>query len=353
MTLDGPVSTARGPSAASRLEVRRAVRVALGDLPSDRLVLVACSGGADSLALAAAVSHVATRDGRRAGVVTVDHGLQLGSAGRARGLAATLVGLGFDPVEVVHVRVGGTEGPEGNARRVRYAALGASAERHGATAVLLGHTRDDQAETVLLGLARGSGSRSLAGMAPVAGRFRRPLLDLPRATVRAAVPDGFTPWDDPHNADPAYTRSRTRERVLPVLEAELGPGIGAALARSADLLRADADALDEWAERALAECLIVGRFLSPQQHESSDDHEEMTRIRLEVKALAGLPPAVRWRVLRRAAITAGSPATDLTSGHVAAVDALVTHWSGQTGVDLPGRLRASRSHGELRFVPMG
>ena len=232
MTLDGPVGTARrslrcvpagraaGGSGGHRRPAVRSSR-ARGVLGGRRLAGAGGSG-----------VDVATRDGRRAGAVTVDHGLQLGSAGRARGLAATLVGLGFDPVEVVHVRVGGTEGPEGNARRVRCAALGASAERHGATAVLLGHTRDDQAETVLLGLARGSGPRSLAGMAPVAGRFRRPLLDLPRATVRAAVPDGFTPWDDPHNADPAYTRSRTRERVLPVLEAELGPGIGAALART-------------------------------------------------------------------------------------------------------------------------
>jgi tRNA(Ile)-lysidine synthase len=335
----------------AHLEVRRAVRDGLRDLPTDGLVLVACSGGADSLALASALSHVVARDRRRAGAVTVDHGLQSGSAERARSLAARLVEMTFDPVEVVHVRVDGPDGPEGNARRVRYAALAAAAERHGAPAVLLGQTRDDQAETVLLGLARGSGARSLAGMAPVAGVYRRPLLDLPRDTVRAAVPEGLTPWDDPHNADPSYARARTRNRVLPVLEAELGPGVGAALARSADLLRADADALDEWAERALNECVVAG----PSRHErdgSTDEHGKDARIRLGVDALVVLPPAVRWRVLRRAAITAGSPPTDLTAGHVGAVDALVTRWSGQAGVDLPGKLRAGRSHGELRFGPV-
>jgi tRNA(Ile)-lysidine synthetase-like protein len=336
----------------ARLEVRRAVRDGLRDLPADGLVLVACSGGADSLALASALSHVVARDRRPAGAVTVDHGLQSGSAERARGLAARLVGLAFDPVEVVHVRVDGTEGPEGNARRVRYAALGAAAERHGALAVLLGQTRDDQAETVLLGLARGSGARSLAGMAPVAGVYRRPLLSLQRDTVRAAVPEGLTPWDDPHNADPSYARVRTRNRVLPVLEAELGPGVGAALARSADLLRADAEALDEWAERALDECLVVGRRPKHERDGSPEDRPNDARIRLGVQALVALPPAVRWRVLRRAAITAGSPPTDLTASHVGAVDALVTRWSGQAGVDLPGKLRAGRSHGELRFAPV-
>ena len=169
--------------------VRRAVREALADLTTVEGVLVACSGGADSLALAAALAHSATRDGRRAGAVTVDHGLQAGSADRARAVAADLVRLGLDPVEVVHIRVTDhQQGPEGNARRARFAALDAAAGRHAAAAVLLGHTLDDQAESVLLGLARGSGARSLAGMAAVSGRYRRPLLAVTRETVRAAVP---------------------------------------------------------------------------------------------------------------------------------------------------------------------
>jgi hypothetical protein len=173
----------------------------------------------------------------------------------------------------------------------------------------------------------------MSGMPESAGLYRRPLLHLPRATVRAAVPDGLVPWEDPHNADPSYARARVRHRVLPAIESELGPGVGAALARTADLLRADADALDEWAEQALT------------------DHWLDASTALDVGALSGLPKAVRWRVLRRAAIAAGSPPTDLTAAHVEAVDALVKRWRGQVGVDLPGKLRASRSGGTLRIVP--
>jgi tRNA(Ile)-lysidine synthase len=328
------------------LAVRRAVREALADLPAHNGVLVACSGGADSLALAAAVADLAARDGRPAGGVTVDHGLQPGSADRTRGVAADLTRLGLDPVEVVHVQVtDDLQGPEGNARRARYAALEAAASRLGAAAVLLGHTRDDQAESVLLGLARGSGARSLAGMAPIAGRYRRPLLGLTRETVRAAVPGGFAAWEDPHNSDVAFTRSRVRHRVLPQLEVEIGPGVGAALARTADLLRADADALDSWTDRALTECMIEGGSVEVQPQQTSFDHG------LDAGLLATYPQAVRKRVLRRWAITSGSPPTDLTAAHIEAIDSLVTKWRGQVGVDLPGKLRVSRTDAVLRIGP--
>jgi tRNA(Ile)-lysidine synthase len=317
--------------------VRRAVREALGGLSANDLVLVACSGGADSLALAAALAHIAGREGRRAGGVTVDHGLQPGSADRARAVAGELVRLELDPVEVVHVRVtDDLQGPEGNARRARYAALDAAARRHAAAAVLLGHTRDDQAESVLLGLARGSGARSLAGMAAVTGRYRRPLLAVPRETVRAAIPGDVTAWEDPHNSDVAFARVRVRRQVLPTLEANLGPGIAAALARTADLLRADADALDAWTDRALTECMIDAGSRQAQPQQSSVDHG------LDVGVLAAYPQAIRRRVLRRVAIAAGGPPSDLTAAHVDAMDALVTKWRGQVGVDLPGKLRASR-----------
>ena len=328
------------------LEVRQAVREALADLGTDELVLVACSGGADSLALAAAVAHVVDRDDRRAGAVTVDHGLQPGSAERARAVAVDLVGLGLDPVEVVHLQVtDDLQGPEGNARRARYTALDAAANRHSAAAVLLGHTRDDQAESVLLGLARGSGARSLAGMAAVVGRYRRPLLAISSESVRAAVPADLRPWEDPQNRDVALARVRVRHRVLPVMEAELGPGIGTALARTAALLRADADALDSWADRALLETMTAERSLGPPHQPSSFDHG------LDVGLLATFPQAVRQRVLRRAAIAAGSRPTDLTAAHVEAMDALITKWHGQVGVDLPGKLRATRAADVLRIGP--
>jgi tRNA(Ile)-lysidine synthase len=313
--------------------VRRAVRVGLADLEPGDLVLAAASGGADSAALAAALAFEAPRAGLRAGAVTVDHGLQAGSAERAAALAAALTGLGLDPVEVLDVEVGSAGGPEAAARRARYAALGAAADRLGAVAVLLGHTLDDQAETVLLGLARGSGARSLSGMPAVRGRYRRPLLGLPRDTVRAAATATGQPvWDDPHNADPSFARSRVRHDLLPVLEKALGPGVAAALARTADQLRADADALDAWAARAY-------------------DDAGTGPGRLDVEVLETVPPGVRMRVLRRAALDAGCPPSDLTAAHVGELDRLVTAWHGQGPLHLPGGVSAGRACGTLTLTP--
>ncbi|NDL60781.1 tRNA lysidine(34) synthetase TilS [Phytoactinopolyspora sp. XMNu-373] len=303
-------------------------------------VLVACSGGADSLSLAAALAHEAPRAGILAGGVSVDHGLQEGSAHRARAVAAALAGMGLEPVETVHVRIGRSPaGPEASARSARYAVLDHAATRHGADAVFLGHTLEDQAETVLLGLARGSGARSLAGMATRLGLYRRPLLRLSRGIVRAAVPPGLEPWEDPHNVDPAYARARVRHRVLPVLEKELGPGITAALARTGELLRADAEALDVLADQALQAATRPAPGSSPGSA-------------YDIGHLSGLPQAVRWRVLRTAAISAGCPPTDLTAAHAEAVDKLLTAWHGQKGVDLPGAVRASRRRGVLTFGPL-
>ena len=171
---------------------------------------------------------------------------------------------------------------------------------------------------MLLGLARGSGARSLAGMAAVAGQYRRPLLAVTRETVRAAVPPGLTPWEDPQNSQMALARVRARHRVLPVMETELGPGISAALARTADLLRADADALDAWAARAIAESMIEGGSPGRQPQQ------------LDVGLLATYPQAVRRRVLRRAAIAGGSPPTDLTFAHVDAMDSLIVSGAGRS-----------------------
>lgn len=312
------------------------MREALAGLPQDSLVLVACSGGADSLALAAALAFTAPRTGLRGGLVTVDHQLQPGSAERARQVVAEAARLGLRPAEVLTVTVGTEGGPEAAARQARYQALAEVADRLQAAAVLLGHTRDDQAETVLLGLARGSGPRSLSGMAATAGRYRRPLLDLPRATTVAACRAlDLTPWDDPHNEDPRYTRVRVRRKVMPVLEEELGPGVAEALARTARMAREDADALDEWAESAYRNCAL------------SDIGGSVT---LAVPALEKLPDAVRRRVLRRAAIAAGAPSGALSATHVLAVDRLVTRWRGQKAVDLPGGLSAVRRYGTLIFA---
>jgi tRNA(Ile)-lysidine synthase len=293
-------------------------------------VLVACSGGADSVALAAAAAFEAPRLRLRVAGVTVDHGLQKGSAARAEAVAALLTGLGLEPVEVVAVDVSVHQGgPEAAARAGRYRALDGVADRLGAAAVLVGHTLDDQAETVLLGLARGSGTRSLAGMACVNGTYRRPLLAVERAVTSAACADlGLPVWDDPHNGDPAFARVRVRADVLPVLEAALGPGVAAALARTADLARDDADALDQWATRSHAEVVDADGTL-------------------DVAALGQLPAAVRRRVLRLASLEAGIPAGSLAAVHLIAIEALVTDWHGQGPVSLPGARRAARRYGRL------
>ena len=223
------------------------------------LVLVAVSGGADSLALADALAF----EWDNAGAVIVDHGLQPDSAQVAEQAAGTCRALGLHPVEIVTVAVvdEGT-GLEAAAREARYAALTDAAERHGAVAVLLGHTRDDQAEQVLLGLTRGSGTRSLSGMPRSRGPFRRPLLGISREETRAAcAAEDVEFWDDPMNDDPAFTRVRAR-RALADLDRDLGPGVAAALARSADQLRADADHLDALATAARDGLPTSGRFRS-------------------------------------------------------------------------------------------
>jgi len=310
------------PVAAVRAAVRRA-------LPAGGLVLVACSGGADSLALAAAARFV----GRSVGLVTVDHGLQAGSDRRAADVAAWARSGGFDPVEVATVDVTGLPGgPEAAARAARYAALSAAAERAGAAAVLLGHTRDDQAETVLLALARGAGPRGLAGMPHRKGLFLRPLLDVPRADTRKACAAlGLVPWEDPHNVDPAYARSRVRGSALPALVAALGTGVVGNLARSASMIAADNNALDALASTALATA--------------------RTAVGLSVAGVAGLSRAVRTRVLHAWARELGATGGALSHRHVAALDALITDWHGQGPAHLPGGIVVARERGALVRVP--
>lgn len=300
------------------LAVLQAVRVVHRGEP----VLVACSGGADSLALALAVHSLAASTGCPARALVVDHGLQPDSARHSRDIVARLETLGLPAqVAAVAVRPDG-RGPEGAARDARYAALSEAlvpGER-----CYLGHTLDDQAETVLLGLARGSGTRSLAGMPRQRGSFSRPLLGLRREVTRqSCLEQGWTWWDDPHNADPRFTRVRVRATVLPALEAELGPGIAEALARTADLAREDADALD---------ALAAGTTDSEQ---------------LDCATLADLPAGLRHRVLRHWLVAQG--AAEPTRGHVLAVAALVTDWHGQSWVEVP-RLRVSRRAGQLNAV---
>ncbi len=324
------------PSVAA---VRLAVRTALAPLADGTTVLVALSGGADSLALAAATAHEARARGIRVGSVTVDHGLQPESAEVARQAAGRAGRLGLDPL-IVRVEVGREGGPEAAAREARYGALRDAAVDAGAAAVLLGHTLDDQAETVLLGLARGAGAASLAGMAPerrddTGLRWLRPLLALRRPVTRAAcAAQGLEPWDDPHNADERFSRVRVRERVLPVLEAELGPGIAEALARTAEQLREDAEAFAEMIDETIEDMV---------------EHAE-AGIAVSVAALAANPAALRHRIIRH--VVQSEFGVALTRVQTLEVARLVTDWSGQGPLDLPG-CTAARASGQIVFRARG
>ncbi|MEV7555656.1 tRNA lysidine(34) synthetase TilS [Amycolatopsis sp. NPDC089917] len=305
--------------------VRAAVRDFLAVAGKPGELCVAVSGGADSLALAEAAAFTGARAGLDVRALVVDHGLQDGSAEIAARAASTARDLGVATAEVLKVRVEGAGGPEAAARRARYGALRAAAgDGHGV--VLLGHTLDDQAETVLLGLGRGSGPRSLAGMRPYDPPWGRPLLGVTRATTRRACQAlGVEPWQDPHNEDPRFTRVRLRTEVLPLLEDVLSGGVAASLARTAAQLREDTEALD-----TLADAVHLRAF---------------TGEGLDVAVLATEPPALRRRVLRRWLLDSG--VRELTDAHLRSVDALVGNWRGQGGVWLPGDLVAARAHGRL------
>lgn len=323
--------------AACRRRVRQALTEAM--LAPKSTVLIACSGGADSLALAAAVAFEAPKLGLTTAAIVVDHQLQKGSGEVALHAAQQCRDLGVDHAEVRTVTVPGTRhGLESAARDARYAALGAAAASYDADAVLLGHTRDDQAETVLLALARGSGPRAITGMArvrssgtrPAGFLWLRPLLEVTRAETHAACTAlHLEPWHDPHNDDPRYLRVRVR-RALADLESDIGPGVVAGLARTAELVRDDLTFLDEWA-------LQVADDLGGSPWGVS-----------ELGALAG---PVRTRVWRELLRRAGSPAASLGKVHIDAADALVTGWHGQQPIDVPGGLQVRRGGGLIHVEP--
>ena len=299
--------------------LRSAVRAALETFSAGDVILVAVSGGADSLALAEAAKLEGEKLALKVIGVTVDHQLQSGSDAQAAKVVEEL----STPCIIKKVDVQITDGLEASARRARYAALEECAKENGAVAVLLGHTKDDQAETVLLGLARGSGARSLSAMAPRNGIYLRPFLEITREqTVAACKELNLSPWNDPHNNDESFLRVKVRKSVLPVLEKELGPGIREALTRSAQLLRDDADALDQLAEQFWA----------------ADKS-------LNIEALEQLSKAVRTRVLRLALFESG--VSQLSAEQVGRVEALISDWKGQGEVSLPAGVKVSRISGRL------
>jgi tRNA(Ile)-lysidine synthase len=332
----------RLPETEAVLEVRRAVRGWLADYApqaESRGVAVALSGGADSLALtAAAVVEAGGVD-----ALIVDHRLQPGSDVIAAGAAAVALKLGCRSARVLAVEVGSEGGMEAAARQARYAALDAARD---GLPVLLGHTLDDQAETVLLGLARGSGGRSIQGMAAFADPWGRPLLGVRRAATRQLCADlGSTPHEDPHNSSPEFTRVRLRAEVLPLLEEVLGGGVAQALARTAEQLRDDGVVLD-----ALADELLRAASVGAGSAGTVDATLSSDGVSLSVETLATAPAALRRRAIRAWLLAGGAKA--LTDKHLRAVDELVTGWRGQGGVAVGGgrpdsRLVAAREHGRL------
>lgn len=316
-----------------------------GDAGQRPLVLVACSGGPDSLALAAIAAHFRRRGDLRVGAVVVDHRLQDGSAEQAERAAEQCRGLGLEPARVVtaEVRRDGM-GPEMAARLARYDALEREAQRAGAAGILLGHTLDDQAETVLLGLGRGSGTRSLAGM-PEARPVRedsagplllRPFLGLRREDVHEVCEaEGLTAWADPTNEDRAYRRNQVRHEILPYLEEHLGPGIAEALARTAAVVGPDAELLDELAEEATATSRV-----SPGDYQPVPEGLGRVAAGLSMPALRGMHRAVRRRVLARAVVATGGESPSFE--RLGAVDELLEA-SGKGGpVQLAGHVAVWR-----------
>ena len=314
----------------SIVAIRNAVKPHLARLEAGDTVLVAVSGGADSLALASAILTESKQYAITAIAVTIDHQLQSGSGAQAEKVEKQLKEMGYGKVIVKKVVVTTESGLEAGARDARYEALSACAAQEKATKVFLGHTRDDQAESVLLGLARGSGTRSLSGMSVENGIYLRPLLHITREeTVAACSELRIEPWNDPHNGNTDFSRVRVRNEVLPVMEEKLGPGISAALARSAGILRDDADALDEIAQSEISVSDLAN---------------------LDCEHLSTLSRAIRSRVLRAALYAAGAPSGSITADHLAGVEALVTSWHGQGALSLPGGVKVERISGRLSLL---
>jgi tRNA(Ile)-lysidine synthase len=302
--------------------IRNAVKPFLSQLEAGDTFLVAVSGGADSLALAAALFIEAKPLALTPIAITIDHQLQENSHLQAERVVQQMKELGYVEVITKKVVVSLESGLESGARDARYAALMESAQERQAEKIFLGHNRDDQAETVLLGLARGSGARSLSGMAVENGTYVRPLLAITRDEIEQACREwNLEFWSDPHNFNSDFTRVKVRREVIPYLEDNLDPGISRALVRSAALLRDDADALDAWADR-----------------EGTD---------LDCDRLAALPRAIRTRIIRKAALAAGATSGQLTFEQIGAIDALICAWKGQGAVSLAGGVKVERISGRL------
>ncbi len=301
------------------------------------VLVAAVSGGADSTVLACLLAELAPRLGAR--LVALGHvNHQLRPAADAdeaccRELAARLdVAFEARRTDVrAEARVRKTS-IEDAARTVRYLFLSEIAAAHGATRVAVGHTRDDQAETVLLRLARGAGPTGLAAIFPRAGQVIRPLLDVRRVEVEAWLRERGIGWrEDESNQDRTIPRNKVRHELVPWLVEAFGAGVVDVLARQAALSRDDAEWFDMVATETARRLVI----------------EDGATVTIEQAALGALHPALGRRVvldaLRRVA-----RGRFVGFDHVEGVLALSQ--AGFGGIDLPGQ-RAECRQGRLRFEP--
>lgn len=343
------------PSVAlTRVAVRTALeRVFAGVPPTRRRLVAGVSGGADSLALAAALAFEAPKQQVDVEVVVVDHQVQAGSdevAAQAVRVCVDDLGFGPDRVRVIPVSVDAdaAEGFEAAARSARHGALRDAADAFDAARVVLAHTADDQAEQVLLGLMRGSGTRALAGMRPDRARLLRPFLlgpDVVRGgpvrrvdTLAACDALGLQPWHDPQNDDVAFSRVRAR-KTLQALEGSLDAAtLHRSLFRTAAAAGRDADLLDRLTDEALA------------RSAGTSDAAQWPAT-WPVEALGALDPALRIRALRRLLVLHGARDSELASHHVLDVERLLTAWRGQGPIDVPGSVEVSRAGGEVTITP--
>ena len=339
------------------------------------LVLVACSGGRDSMALAAVSHIVCTSMGVRCGAVIVDHGLQAGSERVAGEAADCCRALGLGPVIMRNATVQARgEGLEAAARQARYDELCAAAHESGAIAVLLAHTMDDQAETVLIGLLRSRGVDALAGMPQVFTRsgatFARPLLTLTRAETTGICEDlGVEYWDDPTNGDAVDgelpndypLRSRVRHDLLPAIERFAGFNVTRHFAESARLARMDKEYLDQRSDEVMGEAVAAVDWPASSAAVSTDapracvagdtnDSSHGIGLMISVKRIAREPEAIRLRVIAHALSQAG---VNASAAQIAAIDRLVVDWHGQGGVSLPRGYSANRKKHVIRVCQDG
>lgn len=316
------------------IELQNEVQNLLKDLDPGDLVLVGCSGGADSLALVWTTSVVGKRLELKTGAVIVDHQLISESNDVAQNAKKQCEELGIEKVIIKKVEVNQTnEGLEAAARIARYEAFENVLHETNAKVILLAHTQDDQAETVLMRLTRGSGAKSLSGMSAISGKYLRPFLHLRKKIVHDSLDViGMKAWQDPANFDNQYLRVKVRQELMPKLIEVLGEGAISSLDKTSQLLRLDNQALDDLAQKFV------------------DAQDDVKKNGLKVKELENLPEAIRTRVLKICAVASGVHPGPFSFEHIEAIDALVKNWHGQGNVDLPGFIQATRVDGSLRFI---